>query len=93
MSEKNPIFGDRETKFLHSNGLKMAYEDFGQSGDPAILLVAGLYNQLVRWPVEFCQMLADSGFYVIRFDNRDIGLTDKMDGVSAPGLLRLFLKS
>ena len=93
MSEKNPIFGDRETKFLHSNGLKMAYEDFGQPGDPAILLVAGLYNQLVRWPVEFCQMLADSGFYVIRFDNRDIGLTDKMDGVSAPGLLRLFLKS
>jgi pimeloyl-ACP methyl ester carboxylesterase len=70
----------------------MAYQTFGKPTDPAIILVAGLYNQLVRWPVEFCQLLEQRGFYVIRFDNRDIGLTDKMEGQKAPSLLRLALK-
>ncbi|MGB2288048.1 MAG: alpha/beta fold hydrolase, partial [Porticoccaceae bacterium] len=56
-----------------------------------ILLVAGLYNQLVRWPMELCELLVSKGFRVIRFDNRDIGLTDKMEGVRAPSILRLIL--
>ena len=47
MSEKHPNFGDRETQYLQSNGLRMAYETFGEPKNPAILLVAGLYNQLV----------------------------------------------
>ncbi len=80
------------TKFLQSNGLRMAYEEFGEPTAPAIVLVAGLYNQLVRWPIAFCELLVASGFRVIRFDNRDIGLTDKMDGVRAPSFLRLALK-
>ena len=80
------------TKYLQSNGLRMAYEEFGDPADPAILLVAGLYNQLVRWPVAFCELLVAKGFRVIRFDNRDIGLTDKMDGIKAPTFLRLLLK-
>ena len=80
------------TKFLQSNGLRMAYEEFGDPADPAILLVAGLYNQLVRWPLRFCELLVANGFRVIRFDNRDIGLTDKMDGVRAPSFFRLILK-
>lgn len=79
------------TKFLQSNGLRMAYEDYGDPTDPVILLVAGLYNQLVRWPMELCELLVSKGFRVIRFDNRDIGLTDKMDGVRAPSILRLIL--
>ena len=80
------------TQYLESNGLRMAYEEFGDPADPTILLVAGLYNQLVRWPVAFCELLVAKGFRVIRFDNRDIGLTDKMDGVKAPPLFRLLLK-
>jgi len=80
------------TKFLQSNGLRMAYEEFGDPADPAILLVAGLYNQLVRWPLKFCELLVANGSRVIRFDNRDIGLTDKMDGVRAPSFFRLVLK-
>ena len=80
------------TKFLQSNGLRMAYEEFGDPADPAILLVAGLYNQLVRWPLKFCELLVANGFRIIRFDNRDIGLTDKMDGVRAPSFFRLALK-
>ena len=79
------------TKFLQSNGLRMAYEDYGDPTDPVILLVAGLYNQLVRWPMELCELLVSKGFRVIRFDNRDIGVTDKMDGVRAPSILRLIL--
>ena len=82
---------ESSTKFLQSNGLRMAYEDYGDPADPAILLVAGLYNQLVRWPMELCELLVSKGFRVIRFDNRDIGLTDKMDGVRAPSILRLIL--
>ena len=82
---------ESNTKFLQSNGLRMAYEDYGDPADPVILLVAGLYNQLVRWPMEFCELLVSKGFRVIRFDNRDIGLTDKMDGVRAPSILRLIL--
>lgn len=79
------------TKFLQSNGLRIAYETFGNPTDPTILLVAGLYNQLVRWPVELCELLVTQGFRVVRFDNRDIGLTDKMDGIRAPSFLRLLL--
>ena len=82
---------ESNTKFLQSNGLRLAYEDYGDPADPVILLVAGLYNQLVRWPMEFCELLVSKGFRVIRFDNRDIGLTDKMEGVRAPSILRLVL--
>jgi pimeloyl-ACP methyl ester carboxylesterase len=81
------------TQYAQSNGLKIAYESFGNPEDPAIVLVAGLYNQLVRWPLGLCQHLVDRGFRVIRFDNRDIGLSDKFDGVRAPGYFRLLLKS
>ena len=79
------------TKFLQSNGLRMAYEEFGDPADPAILLVAGLYNQLVRWPLRFCELLVANGYRVIRFDNRAIGLTAKLDGVRATSSFWLIL--
>jgi pimeloyl-ACP methyl ester carboxylesterase len=82
---------DNPTKFVQANGLQIAYEEFGRAEDPVILLVAGLFNQLVRWPVAFCELLVAKGYRVIRFDNRDIGLSDKMDGAKAPGYLHLFL--
>lgn len=91
VNKNSDLFGQQESKFLQSNGLKIAYETFGEFSNPTILLVAGLYNQLVRWPVEFCELLAGRGFYVIRFDNRDIGLTDKMDGAKGPSFVRLLL--
>ena len=81
------------TQYAQSNGLKIAYESFGNPDNPAIILVAGLYNQLVRWPLELCQHLVDRGYRVIRFDNRDIGLSDKFAGVRAPSYFRLLLKS
>ena len=61
--------------------MELEYETFGSPEDPALLLVMGLGAQLIHWHTKFCQMLADGGFQVIRFDNRDAGLSTKLDGV------------
>ena len=81
------------THFVQSNGIRMAYQQFGDADAPVVLLIAGLYNQLIRWPIELCELLVERGFRVIRFDNRDIGLTDKMEGEVAPSFFRLGLNS
>lgn len=91
-SQESFIFGDEDTKFLNANGLRLAYQEFGDPQHPVILLVAGLYNQMMRWPLVFCNLLVSRGFRVIRFDNRDIGLSDKMERAKAPSLFRLFIK-
>jgi|TARA_Y100000590_G_scaffold419935_1_gene522132 pimeloyl-ACP methyl ester carboxylesterase len=61
--------------------LELEYDTIGSSDDPAVLLVMGLGAQLIHWHKDFCQRLADGGFQVIRFDNRDAGLSTKLDGV------------
>ncbi len=60
-------------------GIEIAYETFGDPGDPAILLVMGLGTQLLGWDEGFCRLLADEGFRVIRYDNRDCGLSTRFD--------------
>ena len=72
------------TQRLLANGIDIAYETFGAPGSPPLLLVMGLGTQLLGWPTEFCQDLADSGFFVIRFDNRDIGLSTHLSELDAP---------
>ena len=62
-----------------SNGIEIEYETFGDPADPALLLVSGLGCQMVWWNPEFCEALVDRGFHVIRFDNRDVGLSTKID--------------
>jgi pimeloyl-ACP methyl ester carboxylesterase len=61
-----------------ANGLQIEVETMGRESDPAILLIMGLGMQLVAWPIEFCRGLVDAGFRVIRFDNRDVGLSEKI---------------
>ena len=61
--------------------ITLEYETMGEATNPAILLIQGFGAQLINWPDQFCQMLVDQGFYVIRFDNRDCGLSTKLDGV------------
>ena len=61
--------------------ITIEYETMGEATNPAILLIQGFGAQLINWPDRFCQMLVDQGFYVIRFDNRDCGLSTKLDGV------------
>src|ERR1044072_2856870 len=63
-----------------ANGVELCYETFGDPADPAALLIMGLATQMVGWPDEFCEQLAGRGFHVIRFDNRDIGRSQQMDG-------------
>ena len=60
---------------VQANGLQLRYETLGDPADPALLLVMGLGAQLIDWPQEFCEQLAGRGFFVIRFDNRDAGLS------------------
>jgi pimeloyl-ACP methyl ester carboxylesterase len=68
-----------------ANGLQIAYEDMGGITDPPVLLIMGFGAQLTYWPLEFCRSLVDAGNRVIRFDNRDIGLSSKLDGVRVDG--------
>ncbi len=65
-----------------SPSIAVEYETFGDSADPALLLVMGFTAQLTSWPVGFCEMLAARGLQVIVFDNRDCGLSTKLDGVT-----------
>lgn len=61
-----------------SGDLDIHYEDMGDPNDPAVLLVMGLGAQLLLWRMGFCQKLIDQGLRVIRFDNRDVGLSSKL---------------
>lgn len=63
-----------------ANGIEIAYETFGDPADPTLLLVMGLGVQMLLWDEELCQMLAERGFHVVRFDNRDVGLSTKTRG-------------
>jgi proline iminopeptidase len=78
---------------IDTNGITLAYETLGDPNDEPILLIAGLGLQLTDWPDAFCQALAAEGFYVIRFDNRDSGLSTKMDQFGKPDLALAFVKS
>ncbi|MCM8594564.1 alpha/beta fold hydrolase [Accumulibacter sp.] len=71
-----------------ANGLQLEYESFGAGSDPAILLIMGLGAQLGRWNVELCEALVARGFRVIRFDNRDCGLSSKLDESAVPDIGR-----
>jgi pimeloyl-ACP methyl ester carboxylesterase len=60
--------------------IELEYETFGSPDDPALLLVMGFTAQLIAWDDELCRRLASRGRYVIRFDNRDCGLSTHLDG-------------
>ncbi len=70
--------------------VELAYESFGSPGDTPLLLVMGLATQMVGWPDGFCRALADRGHHVVRFDNRDIGLSTHLDDAGAPDVMSLF---
>ena len=86
---------------IDANGISLHYESFGDESDPPILLIMGLAVQMILWPDALIQMLVDRGFRVIRFDNRDVGLSTHLDHLGVPNvpieyakfMLRLPLKS
>jgi pimeloyl-ACP methyl ester carboxylesterase len=72
--------------------MKIAYETFGSSSDAPVLMVMGLGTQMLAWPDEMCQQIADHGFYVVRFDNRDVGLSTHLDELPTPTRADLLLR-
>ncbi len=67
-------------KLAKSNGIELCYDIFGDANAEPMVLIMGLGAQMIFWEDDFCKQLASRGFRVIRFDNRDIGLSTKMSG-------------
>jgi pimeloyl-ACP methyl ester carboxylesterase len=65
-----------------SNGIDIEYESIGDPRNPTLLLIMGYSVQMIAWEDEFCALLAERGFRVVRFDNRDVGLSTKLTGSS-----------
>jgi len=72
-----------------ANGIQIEYDTFGDPSLPAMLLIAGLGSQMITWSDEFCTHIADQGFYVIRFDNRDVGLSSKISAAGIPDIMEM----
>ena len=71
---------------VQANGIRIEYDTFGRRGDRPLLLVMGLGAQMIHWRQEFCEQLADAGHFVIRYDNRDTGLSTKFDAAGVPDM-------
>ncbi len=71
--------------------VELAYETFGSPDDPALVLVMGLATQMLAWHDDFCAALAHGGFHVVRFDNRDIGLSTHLHEAGTPDLSPLYV--
>ena len=78
---------------VHANGIDIEVEASGDTRDPTILLIMGLSAQLVHWPDGLVEQLTGRGFHVIRFDNRDVGLSTWFDDHPRPNSALLWLKS
>ena len=74
-----------------ANGIELHYEDHGDPAHPVMLLIMGFGAQLTLWPDELVDGLVGHGFRVIRYDNRDVGLSQKFDRVKAPGPVKMTL--
>src|ERR1700736_3393440 len=76
----------------HANGIDLDYDTFGDAAKPPLVLIMGLASQKISWDEDFCRALVDRGFFVIRFDNRDIGLSTKIEGGPRPDLMAAFAR-
>ncbi|MBV9571633.1 MAG: alpha/beta hydrolase [Alphaproteobacteria bacterium] len=78
---------------VHANGVDLEYETFGRKTDPAVLLIMGYAAQMTLWPVSLCEGLAAQGFRVIRFDNRDVGLSTHLSQLGVPNVMEALMKA
>lgn len=78
---------------IQSNGLTLEYESLGDENAPVILLIMGLGMQMIAWPDPFCDLLVARGHRVIRFDNREVGLSQKLDHLGKPQVGRAILRA
>jgi pimeloyl-ACP methyl ester carboxylesterase len=81
-----PYSGEKMAKV---GDVELAYDTFGNPSSPPMLLIMGLGAQMIRWDDAFCQAIAAQGRWVIRFDNRDVGLSSKCDESGVPDVMSL----
>jgi len=72
------------------NNTEIEYETIGDPTSKPLLLIAGLGSQMLAWSDEMCESLANRGFFVIRFDNRDVGLSTKFDDAGIPNFSEIY---
>jgi pimeloyl-ACP methyl ester carboxylesterase len=72
-----------------ANGIRIEYDTFGAPSSQPLLLIMGFSGQMVGWYEELCNQLAKQGLYVIRFDNRDVGLSSKIDEAGEPNVIEI----
>lgn len=80
-----------EERFAPVDGIELCYQEMGDPEGEPLLLVMGLATQMIAWDEEFCAMLAERGFRVVRFDNRDIGRSSRIDSAGLPGRLDMLV--
>lgn len=73
---------------VRANGIDLEYDEFGSPDDPGFLLVMGFSVQMTGWDERFCARLAEHGFRVVRFDNRDVGLSSRIAGGPLPDVMK-----
>lgn len=75
-----------------AHGIDIAYESFGDPACPAVLLIMGLGTQMIAWPDELCLDVAERGYRVVRYDNRDVGLSTHLTAAEPPTLRDTLLR-
>lgn len=78
---------------IKANGIEFEYDERGPSSGEPVVLVMGYTAQMTRWPESFCDTLADSGYRVVRFDNRDIGLSHQFEDKGLPDIAGIMQKA
>ena len=76
----------------NANGIQVEYETFGDPSGRPLLLIIGLGAQMIYWDDDLCKDLAERGHYVIRYDNRDVGLSTKFEEAGVPDLMEIIGK-
>ncbi|MFL5872844.1 MAG: alpha/beta fold hydrolase [Solirubrobacterales bacterium] len=87
------MHGFGEELFAPANGIELCYQETGDPDGEPLLMVMGLATQMIAWPEELCEMLAERGYRVVRFDNRDIGRSTRIDSAGMPGKLAMLAGS
>jgi pimeloyl-ACP methyl ester carboxylesterase len=78
---------------VKANNIEIEYDTFGDPSSKPLLLIMGRRAQMIRWEKEFCEKFVEKGFYVIRFDNRDVGLSTKFYEASEPDIMKVLMKA
>src|SRR5688572_841520 len=78
-------------QFAPANGIELCYEELGDPAGEPLVLIMGLATQMIHWDDDFCALLGEHGYRIIRFDNRDIGRSAKLDSAGVPSTAQIML--